>query len=187
MDHTGDQCVPRQVSLLEAHVNQPARVALLQHHDGYGPHLEVGAELPASYQRPADEVETLVAEVPILAVLDPEELRQLARSARPLTLGPTERLVVQGQEGGSLFVLADGEVEVLVRGDDGEDVLVDTMGKGAFVGEMSLLTGEPRSANRASARGRRRVRDRSAAVRPDAARPSGAGRRAGEAHGRPLA
>ena len=51
MDHTGDECVPRQVSLLEAHVNQPTRVALLQHHDGYGPELEVGAELPASYQR----------------------------------------------------------------------------------------------------------------------------------------
>ena len=146
MDHTGEECVPRQVSLLEAHVNQPARVALLQHHDGYGPHLEVGAELPASYQRPADELETLLAEVPVLAVLAPEEVRTLARTARPLTLAPTERLVVQGEDGGSLFVLADGELEVLVRGDDGEDVLVDTMGKGAFVGEMSLLTGEPRSA-----------------------------------------
>ena len=26
MDHTGEECVPRQVSLLEAHMNQPTRV-----------------------------------------------------------------------------------------------------------------------------------------------------------------
>ena len=146
MDHTGGECVPRQVSLLEAHVNQPARVALLQHHDGYGPHLEVGAELPETYQRPAAEIEDLVAGIPVLALLTADERRALARAARPLTLGPTERLVVQGEEGGSMFVLADGELEVLLRQDDGEDVLVDTMGKGAVVGEMSLLTGEPRTA-----------------------------------------
>jgi hypothetical protein len=146
MDHTGRRCVPRQVSLLEAHVNQPARVALLQRHDGYGPRLEVGAELPAPYRRPAAELETLLAGVPVLAVLDPGELRALASTARPLTLGPTERLVVQGEGGGSLFVLAEGEVEVVLRSDDGEDTVVDTMGKGAVVGEMSLLTGEPRTA-----------------------------------------
>jgi CRP-like cAMP-binding protein len=146
MDHTGEECVPRQVSLLEAHVNQPARVALLQHHDGYGPELEVGAELPAKYQRPAAEIEALLAGIPILALLAADEQRALARTARPLTLGPTERLVVQGEAGGSLFVIADGELEVMLRGDDGEDVLVDTMSKGAVVGEMSLLTGEPRSA-----------------------------------------
>jgi CRP-like cAMP-binding protein len=146
MDHTGGECVPRQVSLLEAHVNQPARVALLQHHDGYGPELEVGAELPETYRRPAAEIETLLADIAVLGLLEPDERRGLARAARPLTLGPTERLVVQGQEGSSLFVLADGELEVLLRRGDGEDVLVDTVGKGAVVGEMSLLTGEPRTA-----------------------------------------
>jgi CRP-like cAMP-binding protein len=145
MDHTGGECVPRQVSLLEAHVHQPARVALLQHHDGYGPELEVGAELPERYQRPAAELETLLAGVPVLAVLAPDELRAVARAARPLTLGPTERLVVQGEAGSSLFLLAEGELEVMLRR-DGEDVLVDTMSKGAVVGEMSLLTGEPRAA-----------------------------------------
>ena len=146
MDHTGSTCIPRQVSLLEAHVNQPSRVALLQRHDGYGPDLDVGAELPATYRRPAAEIDGLLSEVPIFAVLSPHERATLARAARPLTLGPTERLVVQGQEGGSLFVLAEGELEVLLRRDDGEDHVVDTIRKGAVVGEMSLLTGARRSA-----------------------------------------
>jgi cyclic nucleotide-binding protein len=146
MDHTGIECVPRQVSLLEARVNQPHRVATLQRRDGYGPDLEVDAELPAAFQRPAREFEGLLAALPLFAVLPPDELAAVACTARPLTLGPTERLVVQGQEGGSLFVVAEGDVEVLVRRADGADVAVDTMGKGAVVGEMSLLTGERRSA-----------------------------------------
>jgi CRP-like cAMP-binding protein len=146
MDHTGEECVPRQVSLLEAHVNQPARVAVLQRFDGYGPRLEVGAEPPETYLRPAEELATLLAEVSMFAMLAPEEIAELARSARPLSLGPTERLVVQGQAGGSLFVLAEGRLEVMLRDGAGADALVDTMGKGAVIGEMSLLTGEPRNA-----------------------------------------
>jgi CRP-like cAMP-binding protein len=146
MDYTGARCVPRQVSLLEARVNQPDRVATLQHRDGYGPDLDVQAELPATFQRPSAEIEGLLATVPLFALLPPEEVGTLARTARPLTLGPTERLVVQDQAGGSLFVVAEGEVEVVLRRDGGEDVVVDTMGKGAVVGEMSLLTKQPRSA-----------------------------------------
>jgi CRP-like cAMP-binding protein len=146
MDHTGPDCVPQQVSLLEAHLNQPARVSLLQRSDGYGPALDVGAELPVDYQHPAAEIEALIATVPIFAPLPPAERQALARAAHPLTLGPTERLIVQGGQGGSLFVVAEGEVEVVLRREDGSDVVVDTMAKGAVVGEMSLLTGARRTA-----------------------------------------
>ncbi len=146
MDHTGLECVSRQVSLLEARVNQPDRVDVLQRSDGYGPDLDVPAELPAAFQRPAAEIESLLADVPLFALLGADEVHTLARTARPLTLGPTERMVVQDQEGGSLFIVAEGEVEVVVRREGGEDLIVDIMGKGEVVGEMSLLTGQPRSA-----------------------------------------
>ena len=108
MDHTDVECVPRQVSLLEARVNQPDRVATLQRRDGYGADLEVDAELPDAFRRPAAEIEGLLAALPVFAMLPPGEVSALARTARPLTLGPTERLVVQGQEGGSLLVVAEG-------------------------------------------------------------------------------
>ena len=53
MDHTGEESVPRAVSLFEAHLNQPSRVALLQQRDGYdNDTLEVGAELPVGYEPP---------------------------------------------------------------------------------------------------------------------------------------
>ncbi len=53
---------------------------------------------------------------------------------------------MQGQVGDSLFLVADGTVEVLVRRANGVDVVVDTMGRGEVIGEMALLTGEPRAA-----------------------------------------
>ena len=165
------------MSLLEARVNQPDRVAALQQRDGYGPDLDVPAELPAAFQRPAAEIEGLLAAVPLFALLPPDEVSTLARTARPLTLGPTERLVVQDQAGGSLFVVAEGEVEVVLRRDGGEDVVVDTMGKGAVVGEMSLLTRAAAQRHGARCRGRRRLRDRRAPVRPLPAPPPRARRR----------
>jgi len=147
MDHTGRECVPRQVSLLEAHVNQPSRVELLQRFDGYGPALDVGASLPEAYRRPSAELADLLASAPLFAELRAVEREALARAARPMTLAPTERLVIEGHESTrSLYVLADGELEVLRRDEHGHDHVVDRIEKGAVVGEMSLLTGAPYSA-----------------------------------------
>lgn len=145
MDFTGAECVPLGVSLLDARLHAPERVAVLQRADGYGPDLDVVDAMEA--QEPTtEEIVALLAEVPILTMLDDDDLGALASAARPLLLGPTERLIVQGEEGDSLFVVGDGEVEVVVRREDGVDVAVDTMKRGAVIGEMALLTGERRAA-----------------------------------------
>ncbi|HVF74975.1 MAG TPA: cyclic nucleotide-binding domain-containing protein [Acidimicrobiales bacterium] len=145
MDHAGDESVPVQVSLLEAHMHRPEGVAVLQRRDGYSERLDVTEPVDQTTPTTA-EIEALLTEVAILRMLSPDDLRDLAAAVRPLLLGPTERFVVQGDAGDSLFVVGDGEVEILLRRDDGDDVLVETMGRGAVVGEMSLLTGERRSA-----------------------------------------
>jgi CRP-like cAMP-binding protein len=145
MSIAGRECVPRRVSLLEAHMNTQERVTALQRRDGYGERLDV-AEAAAAAEPPLEDAEELLASVPIFRPLDPGQLRALGRSARPLALGPSERFVVQGANGTSLFVVADGDVEVVLRRPDGPDMHVDTLTRGAVVGEMSLLTGEPRSA-----------------------------------------
>ncbi|MBW3668011.1 MAG: cyclic nucleotide-binding domain-containing protein [Actinobacteria bacterium] len=145
MDHAGDECVPVQVSLLEAHMGDATKVAALQRRDGYGERLDVAE--PVEQSRPTtEEIEALLENVAILGMLSRADLTALAASVRPLLLGPTERLVVQGSGDDSLFIVAEGEVEVLLRRHDGEDVFVERMGHGAVVGEMSLLTGERRSA-----------------------------------------
>jgi CRP-like cAMP-binding protein len=57
-----------------------------------------------------------------------------------------ERVIVQGQEGDSLFVIVEGKVEVLLRRSDGSEVSLGTRPNGTVIGEISVLTGEPRSA-----------------------------------------
>ena len=146
MDYTGEECVPPEASLLETRIARPSQVALLQRRDGYEARLDLPVDLPRARERSHDEVRRLLGEVPILAMLTREELDELARAARPLTLGPLERLVVQGQPGTSLFAVVAGAVEVVLRQDDGREWSVETMGPGAVVGEISLLTGAPRSA-----------------------------------------
>jgi CRP-like cAMP-binding protein len=147
MDHAGEEAVPRQVSLLEAHMNQPTRVELLQRRDGYDSgRLEVGAELPPEYEPPIADLAKLLAGTTLFSLLREDEIDMLAHTARPLTFGPLERIIVQGQEGDSLFVVVDGAVEVMLRRQDGVDVNLGLRPSPTVLGEMSLLTGAPRSA-----------------------------------------
>jgi CRP-like cAMP-binding protein len=148
MDYTGDECIPRSVSLLEAIMEgQHVRLGQLQRRDGYAGALDLNAAtLPGSIETSRDDVVALLRRVSIFEVLSTREIEELAASVRPIELGPVERIIVQGRKGSSLFVVAEGSLEVLVRQKDGADVPVATLEKGAVFGEMSLLTGAPRSA-----------------------------------------
>jgi CRP-like cAMP-binding protein len=56
-------------------------------------------------------------------------------------------VVCQGEaEAASLFVVKEGFLDVFIKGDDGNDIKVGRISPGMFFGEMSLLTGAPRSA-----------------------------------------
>ena len=145
MNPAGHECIPQQVSLLEAYMEHPERIPALQRRDGYGPSLDV-TDAPDAEQPPVEDAEQLLGELPMFRMLAADELGALARAARPLALGPMERFAIQGTTGTSLFVVADGEVEVVLRRAQGPDVTVATLGRGEVVGEMSLLTGEPRAA-----------------------------------------
>ena len=46
----------------------------------------------------------------------------------------------------SLFIIAKGEVKVLLTAEDGREAILASLKEGDFFGEMALLDGEPRSA-----------------------------------------
>ena len=75
--------------------------------------------------------------------LDDKELTILAGHAHEHRLEKGETLIAEDRPGHSMFVIVDGEFEVTVSG---EPDPVAKLGKGAIVGEMSLLTGSPRNA-----------------------------------------
>jgi CRP-like cAMP-binding protein len=77
--------------------------------------------------------------------LDNFENDRLFASAKLLRYGRGEKIIEQGSEGHSMFVLASGTAGVHVD-HNGESAFVATLKTGDCVGEMSLLTGEKRSA-----------------------------------------
>jgi CRP-like cAMP-binding protein len=86
-------------------------------------------------------VERLAA-LDLFAELDQYDLSQVARWAREIRAEPGQLLFEQGGMPYELFVIEQGEVEVL-RDDD----VLATLGPGDLVGEMSVLRGERRMAS----------------------------------------
>ena len=84
--------------------------------------------------------------VPIFAPLSDEETAQLARSSIRRVYAPGEVIVRKGQEGNSMFVIIRGSVKVQLPEAAGPRT-INQLGPNDFFGEMSLLTGEPRTAN----------------------------------------
>jgi len=94
----------------------------------------------------AESVRVLLAGVDLFQSLSADEMGRLVESARLQIFAAGETLFRQGEPGDSFYIVRDGKVSVLVAGADGQPVPVAHLGERAFFGEMSLLTGEPRSA-----------------------------------------
>ena len=91
----------------------------------------------------ARRIEAL-SRVDLFGVLDAERIDRLSRRMKMLIFGPDEIILRQGDPGDSLYVLRSGTVAV--RTGAGEAVRhIRTMSAGQFFGEMSLMTGAPRS------------------------------------------
>jgi CRP-like cAMP-binding protein len=106
----------------------------------------VQIERPKEDHRSALEVaHTSIRRQPFLQLLSREQLDQLLSDARLLRFGRGERIIEEGKEGRSMFILVHGNADVFVRVNE-EQRHVATLKDGDYCGEMSLLTGEPRSA-----------------------------------------
>jgi CRP/FNR family transcriptional regulator, cyclic AMP receptor protein len=85
--------------------------------------------------------------VQLFSSLGPEERHHIAKRLRTRAFAPRETIVKEGQEGDSLFIIANGIVEIRRKDpESGIDFLLSKMEAGACFGEMSLLNNRPRSA-----------------------------------------
>jgi small-conductance mechanosensitive channel/CRP-like cAMP-binding protein len=108
------------------------------------------AEAGDKQRREADIARSvqLLTSLELFDDLPVEAQRQLAAVARRELYDDGETLVREGEPGDSLFVIEEGRVRISKSGEAIGTGTIDLaqMQAGDFFGEMSLLTGEPRSA-----------------------------------------
>ncbi|WP_181702140.1 cation:proton antiporter [Chthonobacter albigriseus] len=85
------------------------------------------------------DTRALVDRQPLFAGFGPAERAALAQALRPVFVYPGHRLIRKGERGDAAYLISSGAVEV----DTGRAVF--RLGRGDVVGEMALLTGQPRS------------------------------------------
>lgn len=95
----------------------------------------------------ADETVDEVKESPLFDGFEQDELVAVIRGLRLLSFAPGDIIVGEGDAGDSLFVLTSGQVKAFVKDAAGpRPRLVREMGEGDFFGEISILSGKPRTA-----------------------------------------
>lgn len=89
----------------------------------------------------------MLADVPFFALLDDQERAALAERLDVVTFPAGKTMFQRGDQGDSLYVLFEGEVELFVQNDAGENIVLETAGPGDFFGEISMLDGGTRMAS----------------------------------------
>src|ERR1700761_550968 len=90
---------------------------------------------------------TILRKQPIFCDLEPEALDQLCRYAKHSTLKRGAPIFSKGDPGTSLFAVISGTVKISISSVDGRNAILNLIGAGEIFGEMSILDGQPRSAD----------------------------------------
>ena len=87
-----------------------------------------------------------ISQIPLFKDLSEEGLTKVAEKARLMVFDPGQIIVRQGDIGTSLYIILDGKVRIFTQGQKGKLIPIKTLSDSQFFGEMSFLTGAPRSA-----------------------------------------
>ena len=93
------------------------------------------------------ELTAKLAALPILEGFDSPSLEALAGELEWLSLPGGQCLFRQGDRDDSLYIVLSGRLGAFLTNGDRDESLVRQMVRGETVGEMALLSGEPRSAS----------------------------------------
>ena len=80
------------------------------------------------------------------AELPSDAIADLAARLEPIAFAAGDVIIRQGERGDDAYLLREGEVEI-VRAQDGAERIVGHVSAGAFLGEVSVLTGMTRTAS----------------------------------------
>ena len=78
--------------------------------------------------------------------MPPEDIAILDQVAKPITFPEGVDICQEGEEGDRLYIIGEGWTDIIVHAENGQEIVVDKIGPGAYFGEMSLLGQTTRSA-----------------------------------------
>ena len=84
-------------------------------------------------------------QVPLFSFMDDQEIAGIRAIMDTHTFRPNEVITQRGEHGDYFFVVVQGHVQFSMLDASGNELVVDEVGPGGFFGELSMLTGEPRS------------------------------------------
>jgi small-conductance mechanosensitive channel/CRP-like cAMP-binding protein len=93
------------------------------------------------------EVAVLLRQIPLLAPLEEAERSQLAHDGVMHSWGPGSTIISENTVGDSMYIILSGMVQIQRTMEDGKVLNLARLGTYDYFGEMSLLTGESRSAS----------------------------------------
>jgi cAMP-dependent protein kinase regulator len=82
----------------------------------------------------------------LFSSFEKEALIEIITSTELRSFDKGDIIVTEGEEGSSLFLIVGGAVKVFTRTEEGGNVPLAELEAGDFFGEVSLLTGKPRTA-----------------------------------------
>jgi small-conductance mechanosensitive channel/CRP-like cAMP-binding protein len=107
--------------------------------------LRVERKAPAPIQEEYQEARAILRSEALFECLSDEQIESLVQQSQVSHFGRGERVIGEGAEGDSMFVLLSGTAEVSIS-KNGTSISVATLKAPDCFGEMSLLTGEHRTA-----------------------------------------
>lgn len=107
-----------------------------------------GERMPGTPATLSEMERTLfLRKVSLFGALAPRDLARIAAVSQERTYGDGETIAGQGEAGEELHIVVSGTIRVLRAGSDGDEVELARRADGDVVGEMALITGEPRMAS----------------------------------------
>jgi len=92
------------------------------------------------------ELIELIKSIPIFADLTDDDLEKLIKYSEKRKYPSGSIILYQGDTGNAIYLILKGQVKVVLTNEDGKEIILSTLEKNNYFGEMSIFDQEKRSA-----------------------------------------
>src|SRR5262245_5141399 len=89
----------------------------------------------------------LLANIDFFSELPEEELDRILAQLDVVNLKSGEILFHEGDRGEHMYIVVSGDLEILMAPNTDNELILNRVRQGEYIGEMSLVTGAPRTAS----------------------------------------